>query len=507
MAMVLGPTPKGDTLASHLPGVVRILMRGDVPVDHFMGHLLHNPAMIDSALRYMCMAMQFNAKLSRWQEGALRAMVEMLEAPGTGRIHQLLEQQATMVQDTSDELKADLGKNVSSSRERRASIGRDKSKLAADTKRHWENVEQCAASALAMNSADVSRRDRHGHRRAMAQGILSCTRAGLGAKSARQLEAQVVPVVKRLVNCEHCMLLAYDPESGRLSTAAGEPLPKVRCPSTVAVTEGSVINVRLRKDIVFAMPCERRDVQLGTRSRTLLAVPVQLSGGAQPMGVLLAVNKIQHSATDDAVFSYADEALMIEMSSIVASASGNAVAFSSLSTRRDSERRAARESGTVVQMSPALFCGLDPEGVFAAAALHAQVMVGAQLALLFFLEAPAQELWTLLACGQELRMPVHEAGPAGLAVSTHAPANCPDVREDSRFAHAAAAAPEGLDIRAVVCAPVLDPGTGGVLGVLQAVNKVGAPGQFTQSDVDLLAGMCTLVAPVVRNVKLMQAAS
>ncbi len=119
---------------------------------------------------------------------------------------------------------------------------------------------------------------------------------------------------------------------------------------------------------------------------------------------------------------------------------------------------------------------------------------------LFLYDADANEIWSKIAEGmevREIRLRVG-LGIAGWVAEHREPAIVVDAYADDRF-NPAVDKTTGFRTRSVAAAPLLDP-EGELLGVVQVLNRRGGP--FTEQDMGLLTAIAAQISFVLENARL-----
>lgn len=127
-------------------------------------------------------------------------------------------------------------------------------------------------------------------------------------------------------------------------------------------------------------------------------------------------------------------------------------------------------------------------------------LMEADRATLYLVSDDGDELVSKVVRGGEvveIRLRVGE-GLAGWVAQTRQTVNIPDVYRDSRFLPTVDTA-TGYRTRTILAVPMVG-AMGGLVGVLQVLNKVGGP--FTQGDEELLAALASQAAIAIENARL-----
>jgi signal transduction histidine kinase/putative methionine-R-sulfoxide reductase with GAF domain len=126
-------------------------------------------------------------------------------------------------------------------------------------------------------------------------------------------------------------------------------------------------------------------------------------------------------------------------------------------------------------------------------------LMEADRSTLFVLTEDGKQLWSKISQGGErveIRLDVGE-GIAGWVAQTSQIVNIPDAYADKRF-QPAVDHKSGYRTRSILTVPML--GAGGLVGVLQVLNKQDGP--FTSADEDLLLALASQAAIAIENARL-----
>ena len=161
---------------------------------------------------------------------------------------------------------------------------------------------------------------------------------------------------------------------------------------------------------------------------------------------------------------------------------------------KEDEQKALKTTSMLTKMDFAT--NLDKD--MAKAALYElRQSTGCERYTLFLLDRGKGELFSLVAEGLEAQ-DIHlslNLGVAGLVAITGQELNIPDAYADPRFDKSTDER-TGYRTRCILCLPIKDQ-SGGTLGVIEVINK--KEGAFTDSDMELLKALSSIVAISIEN--------
>lgn len=180
-------------------------------------------------------------------------------------------------------------------------------------------------------------------------------------------------------------------------------------------------------------------------------------------GVRLAKDDIfPNHALRNAIQEYFQQVFSVHRRAITKTISGQGV---------DSNAALLRTIDALMQCSLLVSADLNTESVLRQIMDEAKVLIGAEVASVFLVDAATQELYSNVnSTGGELRIPI-TAGIAGHVATTGELVVIRDAYTDDRFSKAMDIK-TGFRTRNMICAP-LKVKNGGVFGVVQLINKVG----------------------------------
>ena len=154
--------------------------------------------------------------------------------------------------------------------------------------------------------------------------------------------------------------------------------------------------------------------------------------------------------------------------------------------------------GVILDVAKALVAERDLERLLKLIVQAASRVVEADRCSLFLLDHERGELWSKVAQGvsmKEIRIPM-DRGIAGAAATSNKNINIPDAYADPRF-NQEVDKQTGYRTKTILCVPMRSV-EGGVVGVLQALNKLDAK-PFTPEDEELLSALGGQAAAALNN--------
>ncbi len=173
---------------------------------------------------------------------------------------------------------------------------------------------------------------------------------------------------------------------------------------------------------------------------------------------------------------------------------------SAMASLQDALRREQKKVALVQEVSRALSDSGDLDTLLNLIMAKVTELMEADRATLFLVTEDGQSLWSKVSQGGErveIRLPVGE-GIAGWVAQTREIVNLPDAYADQRF-YPAVDVKSGYRTRSILSVPMLG-ALGGLVGVLQVLNKQDGP--FTTSDEELLLALGAQAAIAIENARL-----
>ncbi len=163
-------------------------------------------------------------------------------------------------------------------------------------------------------------------------------------------------------------------------------------------------------------------------------------------------------------------------------------------------RREQKKIALVQEVSRALTETGDLDALLGLIMTKVTELMEADRSTLYLVTEDGRTLWSKVSQGGErveIRLPVGE-GIAGWVGQTREIVNIPDAYADQRF-YPAVDVKSGYRTRSILAVPMLG-ALGGLVGVLQVLNKQGGP--FTSSDEELLLALGAQAAIAIENARL-----
>jgi len=228
------------------------------------------------------------------------------------------------------------------------------------------------------------------------------------------------------------------------------------------------------------------DMRTGFVTKSILCVPIKTAKD-EIIGVAQALNKLAGQ------FSAADEELL------VAIATQASVVLQNMLFAEDIERNRHQEM-EFLNLVTNVTSEIDLKVVLNKVVSEVTRMLNADRSTLFLNDEKTHELFTEVGEGlgaTQIRIPNH-LGIAGSVFTTGKTINLPHAYADMRF-NPATDKRTGYFTRSMLCVPVTNK-SGKIIGVTQALNKVGGP--FTEEDEARLQAFTAQIAVALENAKL-----
>lgn len=230
----------------------------------------------------------------------------------------------------------------------------------------------------------------------------------------------------------------------------------------------------------------RFDSETGFKTQTILAAPIRTPKG-KIIGVIQVLNK------QDGLFTDKDR------ETIEAITAQCAITLESLQLIERMEKSQARESAFMNVVSD-ITSELELPKLLNKVMSEAARLLNAERSTLFLNDAKTNELFSYVGAGlgqTQIRLP-NSAGIAGAVFTSSESVNIPYAYADLRF-NPSFDRQTGFFTRSILCVPVVNK-SGTVIGVTQALNKVGGP--FSDDDEHRLRAFTAQVAIGLENAKL-----
>ena len=323
------------------------------------------------------------------------------------------------------------------------------------------------------------------------QLLLDVSRQVAAMDSLDAVLDELVAVASEQTGSERATLFLNDPETNELFSRVAQGLGRreLRLMSDsgiagAAFSEGRAIIVEdVYNDERFN---DQIDRDTGFRTRSMLAAPVRSPKG-EVIGVIQVLNKI------DGAFSQDDR------ETVEAITAQCAITLESLRLIERMEMSRAREAAFMNVVSD-ITSELELPKLLNKVMSEATRLLNAERSTLFLNDPKSGELFSYVGAGLDqvqIRLP-NTAGIAGAVFTTTESINIPYAYADLRF-NPSFDRQTGFFTRSILCVPVVNK-EGGVIGVTQALNKIGGP--FTDEDEQRLKAFTAQIAIGLENAKL-----
>ena len=303
--------------------------------------------------------------------------------------------------------------------------------------------------------------------------------------------AQLVDILCAELGAERCTIFLNDARTQELYARIlqGEALRDIRILNSRGIA-GHVFTTG-ENLIVHDVYADKRfepsvDMRTGFVTESILCVPITTAKD-EIIGVAQALNKIAGRFTE------ADEELL------VAIATQASVVFENMLFAEDIQRNRHQEM-EFLNLVTNVTSEIDLKVVLHKVVSEVTRMLNADRSTLFLNDEKTHELFTEVGVGlgaTQIRLPNH-LGIAGTVFTTGETINLPHAYADMRF-NPATDKTTGYFTRSLLCVPVTNK-SGKIIGVTQALNKVGGP--FTPEDEARLHAFTAQIAVALENAKL-----
>lgn len=152
---------------------------------------------------------------------------------------------------------------------------------------------------------------------------------------------------------------------------------------------------------------------------------------------------------------------------------------------------------TIVEASKLINSSIEADTLFESILAVAKKELGVERGTLYFVDEARGEIWSKIADGLEIRLPMGK-GLAGTVAATGEPVILYDAYSDPRF-DPSQDQRSGFRTRSMLCVPIRNRGQR-IVGVLQLLNK--KSGSFGAGDLDFLAAISEHMAIAMENATL-----
>eukprot|EP00002_Diphylleia_rotans_P002366 TRINITY_DN11505_c0_g1_i1.p1 TRINITY_DN11505_c0_g1~~TRINITY_DN11505_c0_g1_i1.p1 ORF type:complete len:1471 (+),score=307.50 TRINITY_DN11505_c0_g1_i1:48-4460(+) len=291
---------------------------------------------------------------------------------------------------------------------------------------------------------------------------------------------------RELLQADRCTLYLVDQEKNELWTTLEEG-HEIHFPISTGIagyvaTTGQTLNIPdAYADARFN---QKVDQDTGYRTKNILCMPVQCSGG-DIVGAIQMINKKRGPFVED------DEVLLEAFCANAAVAINNSQMYV----------RAVREQTkfkALVDISRAISSELELTTLIEMLRTKSRELVHADRCTLFLVDEEKNDLWTILQEGDEIHIPMG-AGIAGYVAQSGVTLNIPDAYQEPRF-NPEVDRSTGYVTKNILCMPVRNH-DGKIVASIQMINKKGAS-SFNDEDEDLLSAFCSQAAVAIINSQL-----
>lgn len=302
---------------------------------------------------------------------------------------------------------------------------------------------------------------------------------------------RLMGIITEALSADRSSLFLFDAESDTLFSrvAQGDTIGEIRFPAGAGIAglvfqsgEGLII------PDAYADPRFNQDVdrKTGYRTRNILCAPLRNKRN-ELIGVAQVLNKHSGDFSDD------DLSLLQILTTQAAAALENAQLFEKV-------ERARHEELQLLDVTSAISSELQLDPLLNKIITVTTEMLGAERSSLFIYDRKADQLWSRVAQGaeiKEIRFPA-SAGIAGACFRAAAPLHIPDAYADDRF-NQEFDRKTGYRTRNILCMPLFNK-AGEAVGVMQVLNK--HAGQFTATDERRLRAFTAQAAIALENARL-----
>ena len=324
-----------------------------------------------------------------------------------------------------------------------------------------------------------------------AELLLTIIRTLARCDTVDEVIAQLVDILCAELGAERCTIFLNDARTQELYARIlqGEALREIRILNSRGIA-GHVFTTG-ENLMVHDVYADKRfepsvDMRTGFVTESILCVPITTAKD-EIIGVAQALNKIAGRFTE------ADEELL------VAIATQASVVFENMLFAEDIQRNRHQEM-EFLNLVTNVTSEIDLKVVLHKVVSEVTRMLNADRSTLFLNDEKTHELFTEVGVGlgaTQIRLPNH-LGIAGTVFTTGETINLPHAYADMRF-NPATDKTTGYFTRSLLCVPVTNK-SGKIIGVTQALNKVGGP--FTPEDEARLHAFTAQIAVALENAKL-----
>ena len=357
-------------------------------------------------------------------------------------------------------------------------------------------------------------------------------------QASHEMDSIIVRVVEKskgLVSADRASLFIVDYDENILWSKFANKEDRITIPLHSGIVGSVVSSGKARRiDDAYAEPDFNRSVdhKTGYRTKAIMCVPIQDISG-RVIAALQVINKVSardSEAETETVFSDADLDLLTELGEHVSMAVSQSLLHTTksaeiektvshlktleaqLAEEKTSSASVQQRTKTMLEMTCSLMMHREIEHVFEGVMANTRKLLNADRATLFLVDAETKELYSYVSrTVPEIRIPL-SAGIVGYCATHKEVVRVADAHDDYRF-------DKDIDVqthyrtRSVLCVPVMSE-NGVVLGVIQALNKMGANKashvnteryvelidvEFSYEDIEVMKSFCSQVAAATLN--------
>ena len=333
----------------------------------------------------------------------------------------------------------------------------------------------------------IVRRTRHRH----FETVFHVARRISGLETLDQLLCALVEMTSIEVDCDRSTFFLYDPDTDDLFSRIAQDLRsrEIRISANDGIA-GAVY--KSGKPVIVAdVSVDPRfdplvDEQTGYTTRHVMSVPLKTAIG-EIVGVAECLNK------NSGEFTQHDLRLLSHIGELAVPALRSSRFIERMNLAREQEMR-------FLDVVTDITSEIDLDALLHRVMAEVTRILGAERSTLFLSDEKTNELFSRVAEGQqvnEIRLP-NNVGIAGAVFTTGKTINIPHAYADLRF-NPHFDKVTGFFTRSILATPLTNK-SGKVIGVTQALNKIGGP--FTHEDESRLKAFTAEVAIALENAKL-----
>lgn len=332
---------------------------------------------------------------------------------------------------------------------------------------------------------------RHAKHPSHFETVLEVARRISGTESLDQVLYALVEMTSAEIGCDRSSFFLYDPDTNDLFSRVAQGLRsrEIRISANEGIA-GAVFQSGKPIIVNDAVSDPRFDSavdkQTGYVTRNLICVPLKTVGG-DVVGAAECLNK------NGGHFSEYDLQLLTDIGEVAVPALRSSRFIERMTLAREQEMN-------FLDVVTQITSELDLDALLNRIMIEVSRILGAERSTLFLNDEKTGELFSRVAQGEqvnEIRFP-NNAGIAGAVFASGKSINIPHAYADLRF-NPGFDKVTGFFTRSILAAPLTNK-SGKVIGVTQALNKIGGP--FTPEDESRLKAFTAEVAIALENAKL-----